>query len=129
LTRSRFRHLWIAAIGVLVAAIVALSLNPIPVLPAEPGSDKIGHFLAYFALALLASGIVAPERLGRAMLRCFLLGVVLEIAQALMTELRMAEWADLLANSAGIGMAWLIAGGGRAGWGPRFAARIIRDRD
>jgi VanZ family protein len=126
LTESRFRHLWIAAIGVVVALIVTLSLKPMPVLPSEPGSDKIGHFLAYFVLAFLSSGIVAPERLARTMLRCFLLGAGLEVAQALVTAQRMAEWADLLANSAGILLAWLVASGGRAGWGPRVAARLIR---
>jgi hypothetical protein len=126
LTQTRFRHLWIAAIVVVVAVIVTGSLSPFPVLPNETGSDKFGHFSAYLVLALLASGIVEPARLWRAMLRCFLLGLGLEAAQALMTDHRMAEWGDLLANAAGIFTAWLVAGGGRAGWGYRIAARFIR---
>jgi len=128
LTESRFRHLWIAAIVVVVVVIVAGSLIPFPVLPDETGSDKFGHYLAYLVLAALASGIVEPARLWRVMLRCFLLGLGLEAAQALMTDNRIAEWGDLLANAAGILTAWLIAGGGRAGWGFRAATRLIRSR-
>jgi VanZ family protein len=128
LTESGFRHLWIAAIVVVVVAIVAGSLSPFPVLPNETGSDKLGHYSAYFVLAILASGIVEPARLWRVMLRCFLLGLGLEGAQALLTDQRMAEWADLLANAAGILTAWLIAAGGRAGWGLRLAGRFIRSR-
>jgi VanZ family protein len=128
LTESGFRHLWIAAIAVVVVAIIAGSLSPFPVLPNEMGSDKFGHYLSYLVLAILASGIVEPARLWRVMLRCFLLGLALEAAQALLTDNRMAEWSDLLANAAGILTAWLIASGGRAGWGLRLASRFIRSR-
>lgn len=114
---------------VVVAVITVASLAPLPALAIETGSDKLGHYLAYLVLALLASGIVAPERLWQAMLRCFLLGLGLEAAQAFLTDHRAAEWADLLANVAGILTAWLIAGGGRAGWGPRAAAWLIRGRE
>lgn len=128
MTESRFRHLWIAAIVVVAGLIVAASLTPVPALPIDTGADKIGHYFAYLVLALLASGIVVPDRLWRAMLRCFFLGLALEAAQAFMTDHRVAEWADLLANAAGILTAWLIAAGGRAGWGPRAAAWLIRGR-
>lgn len=127
MTGSRFRHLWIAAIAVVVAVIVAGSLLPFPVLPNEAGSDKFGHYTAYLVLALLASGIVEPARLWQAMLRCFLLGLGLEAAQTLLTDHRLAEWGDLLANAAGILTAWLIAAGGRAGWGIRLASRFLRN--
>lgn len=119
---STLRRLWIAAILALAVAIVAASLAPQPVMPNESLSDKGAHFLAYFSLALLGSGIAAPAGLWRAMLRCFLLGAVLEIAQALLTQHRIADAADLAANAAGIATAWLIAGQGRAGWGLRAAA-------
>ncbi len=84
--------------------------------------------LAYLSLALLGSGIASPERLWRTMLRCFLLGGALEIAQLLFTEHRMAEWRDLGANVAGILTAWLISGQGRAGWGLRAMAWFNRNR-
>jgi hypothetical protein len=129
LTESGFRHLWIAAIVVVVVVIVAGSLSPSPLLPNHAFSDKLGHYAAYLVLALLASGIVGPARLWRVMLRCFLLGLGLEAAQALLTDNRLAGWGDLLANAAGILTAWLIAGSGRAGWGLRFADRFIRGRE
>jgi VanZ family protein len=122
------RRLWIAAIVVLVALIIAASLWPSPVVPNESFSDKTAHFLAYFSLALLGSGIASPARLWRAMLRCFLLGAALEVAQALLTAHRVADFADLAANVAGIGAAWLIAAQGRAGWGLRAAARLSERR-
>lgn len=129
MTESRFRRLWIAAILAVAAAIVYFSLAPTPVLANETGSDKFGHYLAYLVLSLLASGIVSPRQLPLAMLRCFLLGAVLEGAQALLTEHRLAEWTDLAANAAGVLTAWLLMSGGRAGWAPRVAARVLGSRE
>jgi len=125
---ATLRRLWISAILVLVVAIVAASLSPHAVVPNESFSDKTAHFLAYLSLALLGSGIATPAGLWRTMLRCFLLGVALEVAQALLTEHRVADFADLAANVAGIGTAWLIAGQGRAGWGLRAAEWLSERR-
>lgn len=122
------RRIWIAAIFVLVAAIVATSLAPPDVVSVEGLSDKLGHYLAYFMLALAVSGISTPQRLWQPMLGCFLLGASLEAAQAVMTAYRSAEWADLAANGAGIVTAWLIAGHGRAGWGLRVGTWLARRR-
>jgi VanZ family protein len=128
LTPATLRRLWIAAILLLAACIVAASLAPQPLVANATLSDKAGHYIAYLALALLGSGIVAPAGLWRSMLRCFALGAVLELAQALMTDGRVASVADLAANAAGILTAWLIAGQGRAGWGLRAAERLLRRR-
>jgi len=119
LTLKVFRRLWIGAVVGLAAFIVYASLSPQPPVPSEILPDKVGHYLAYLSLALLGSGITSPDRLRRALLRCFLLGAALEIAQALFTEHRMAEWGDLAADVAGILTAWLVAGQGRASWGLR----------
>jgi VanZ family protein len=124
LTQTSFRRLWIGAVLGLAAFIVYASLSPQPPVPTEIVSDKVGHYLAYLSLALLGSGITSPGRLWRTLLRCFLLGAALEIAQALFTEHRLAEWGDLAADVAGILTAWLVAGQGRAGWGLRAAARF-----
>ncbi len=128
MNEAGLQRLWIAAVLLLAAAIVAASLSPQPLVPNEIISDKVGHYLAYLALALMGSGIAAPERLWRTMLRCFLLGAALEVAQALFTVHRVAEWGDLIADSAGILTAWLVAGGGRAGWAFRAAKWIDRRR-
>lgn len=120
------RRIWIAAIVVIVAAIVGGSLSPQQAVPVEQFSDKLGHYIAYLALALAVSGISSPQRLWRSMLGCFLLGAALELAQAAFTEQRSAEWADLAANTAGIATAWLISAQGRAGWGLRAGVWLAR---
>jgi VanZ family protein len=128
LRESVLRRLWVAAILALVAAIVAASLAPQQPVTAASISDKLGHYLAYFALALAVSGISTPRRLWRHMLACLLLGALLEVAQAVLTENRSAEWADLAANAAGIASAWLIAAQGRAGWGLRAGSWLASRR-
>ena len=125
---STLRRLWIAANAVLVILIIVASLTPSPVVLTGSLSDKYTHFIAYFALALSGSAIAAPAGLWKVMLRCLLLGATLEIAQLLLTELRTADLADLAANAAGIAVAWLIAGQGRAGWGLRAAAWLSARR-
>lgn len=128
MSEATLRRLWITAIFVFVALIVAASLSPGPVIPSESLSDKTAHFLAYFSLALLGSGITTPARLRRTLLQCFLLGAALEVAQELLTEHRTADLRDLAANTAGILAAWMIAAQGRAGWGVRAFAWISRRR-
>jgi VanZ family protein len=128
LKESTLRRLWIAANAVLVILIIVASLTPSPVVLTESLSDKYAHFIAYFALSLSGSAIAAPAGLWKVMLRCLLLGASLEIAQSLLTEHRTADIADLAANAAGIALAWLIAGQGRAGWGLRAAAWLSARR-
>ena len=123
MSEATLRRLWITAIVLFAALIVVASLAPQPVVASERFSDKAGHYLAYLGLALLGSSITSPARLWRTMLRCFLLGVALEAAQALLLEDRVADLRDLVANAAGILTAWLAAGQGRAGWGLRIVAR------
>ncbi len=124
MSETALRRLWISAVLALAAFIVWSSLAPQPPVTVEGLSDKVDHFLAYFSLSLLASGASSPRRLAVVMLGCFLLGASLEVAQGLFTQQRQAEWGDLAANSAGIALAWLVAGGGRSGWGLRAMARL-----
>lgn len=128
MNEATLRRLWITAIFVLVALIVAASLSRGPVIPSESLSDKTAHFLAYFSLTLLGSGIATPARLWRTLLNSFLLGVALEIAQELLTDHRTADLRDLAANTGGILVAGMIAAQGRAGWGLRAFARLSRRR-
>lgn len=116
LTGPAFRSLWIAGIALAVLVIVAASLMPMPERATAGGTDKIGHFIAYFTLMLLGAGISTTDRLWQVAIRCLLLGVALEFGQALLTDTRQADWADMLANGAGIVAGWLLAAGPRAGW-------------
>lgn len=127
MTSTILRRLWIAAIVAFAAFIAWSSLAPKPPIAAPFLPDKVQHFMAYFALALLGSGIVAPNRLWWILIRCVLFGAALEIAQGLMPEGRLAEWGDLAANTAGALTALAIAGFGRAGWGLRALERWRRD--
>ncbi|MEN4903885.1 VanZ family protein [Luteimonas sp. TWI662] len=91
--------LWIAAI----AAVVVLSLAPSVPMPDVPDGDKLGHFLAYAALAAAAVQLYArwPSLLG-AGLGLVLLGIGLEFAQGALTQTRMQDPADALANTLGV---------------------------
>jgi VanZ family protein len=123
---AAFRRLWIAGIVLAVLVIVTASLTAMPMGVLAGGTDKIGHFFAYFTLMLLGAGIVAAARLWQVALRCLLLGVALEVGQELLTATRQADWADILANGAGILAGWLLASGPRAGWARYVEAWLAR---
>lgn len=91
--------LWIAAIAV----VVVLSLAPSVPMPDVQGGDKLGHFLAYFALAAAAVQLYArwPALLG-AGVGLVLLGIGLEYAQGALTQTRMQDHADAFANTLGV---------------------------
>src|SRR5690606_26867733 len=80
-----------------------MSLAPPPPMPPVEGGDKIGHLLAYGALAAAAVQLYArwPSLLG-AGIGLVLLGVGLEWAQDALTDTRQMERADALANTLGV---------------------------
>jgi VanZ family protein len=119
---SALRRAWQGLVVLLVVVITAGSLLPMPSVALAGGMDKFQHFLAYFLLALLGSGIVQPARLWIVMARCFALGLGIELLQAIATEHRSADGGDVIANALGVAAAWAVAGGGRAGW-----ARHVED--
>ncbi|MGI8561038.1 MAG: VanZ family protein [Luteimonas sp.] len=82
---------------------VVASLLPAADLPDAPGGDKLHHFLTYFALATAAVQLYArwPSLLG-AGLGLVLMGIGLEHAQGVLTETRMADYWDALANTLGV---------------------------
>lgn len=92
------------------ALCIALSLGPTLPLDGPPGSDKLGHFLAYFCLAAWAAMLFrGAGALARAGLALFLLGASLEILQATLTESRQGDLRDLLANGAGVFAGLMVA--------------------
>ena len=90
---------WLAA----VLTVIVVCLIPPPPLALPQGSDKVEHFLAYF---LLGGSAVQVFQRGRALLwvaaGLVLMGVGIEIAQGALTETRMADPADALANTIGV---------------------------
>lgn len=96
--------LWSSLWCLAIAAVVVVSLVPAPDLPdLPPGSDKWEHFLAYAALAAAAVQLYRrwPALLG-AGLGLVLMGIGLEYAQGALTQTRMMDRWDALANTLGV---------------------------
>lgn len=95
-------RLWTGLWCLGIAMVVVVSLLPAPDLPQPPGGDKFHHFLAYGALAAYAVQLYRrwPSLLG-AGLGLVLLGIGLEHAQGALTETRVADGRDALANTLG----------------------------
>ena len=87
-----------------MALVVVLSLMPVPDLGDLPsGSDKLEHFLVY---SLLAAGAVQLYPRWSSLLSVgvalVLMGIGLEYAQGALTEHRMMDRLDALANTLGV---------------------------
>ena len=96
--------LWAGLWCVLVAVVVVASLVPIHDLPpVPPGTDKLEHSLAYFALAAGAVQLFAKRlALLSVCVALALLGIGLEQAQAAMGLGRQMDPRDALANTVGV---------------------------
>ena len=99
----RHRRFWLCVWLAAVVTLIVVCLIPPPPLALPQGSDKVEHFLAYF---LLGGSAVQVFQRGRALLwvaaGLVLMGVGIEIAQGALTETRMADPADALANTIGV---------------------------
>ena len=115
LLQLRYRRAWAGSIWLLVLVIAAGSLVPEMGPASVAGSDKIGHVVAYFTLAVLGSAVVTTTKLPWVMARVMFLGLAMEAAQGLLTDTRMADWSDVLANATGVFAAWWLVRR-RAGW-------------
>lgn len=111
----RYRRTWITLVWLLAALIIVASLVPSKEIAGAGGLDKLGHFAAYFTLTLLCEGIVARTSVPWVIVSVISLGLSMEAAQALFTETRTADWADVLANTTGVLTAWWVVRR-RVGW-------------
>lgn len=79
-----------------------------------PSFDKIGHVLVFTILVIIWSLFVLFKTEGHkarthwVVLLAFLYGIIIEVLQGLFFESRSADWWDVLANTAGILLGWLI---------------------
>jgi len=96
-------YLWLGAWLLAVLVVCVASLTPPPPMELPRHGDKVEHFLAY---ALLAASAVQVFRPGRLLwivgIGLVLMGVGLEFAQGALTETRMADPADAVANATGV---------------------------
>lgn len=111
--------LWIAGALLLAAAIVVGSLLPGPVVESTASWDKLQHTVAYLVLSLWLIGMVGRSGYLRAAAAAFLLGVAVEVAQALLTDTRQGDLLDLVANGTGALLALAAAYLGLGGWAQR----------
>lgn len=94
----------LAAVGFAagLAVVALLTLLPFAHVPATALSDKLGHFLAYFVLAVLGRlALRGPLSLGVVLIGLPLYGGALELAQWGMGVGRWAEIRDAAANGLG----------------------------
>ena len=110
------RPIWLAIGCLLIAMVIWLSLTPDPVsIPVIDVSDKLQHAFAYAVLMGWFGQLYQRPmmRLGYAF-SFVLMGVVLEFAQGLSGQ-RTYELADMLANTSGVLLAWIVlrSGGDR----------------
>lgn len=110
----------------LIAGVVVGSLLPSSALPVPSftGIDKVEHLGAYALLSAYAVLLFAPARVhALAAFGLVALGMSLEGAQSALTASRLADPADMVANTLGVAVGW---GAGRvlaARWQPWRAAR------
>jgi len=87
-----------------LGAITVLALAPKPPAGVDLGWDKLNHVAAFAVLGLLARAAWPRSGWARWALALLAYGALLELAQG-QTPNRSAEWADLLADGAGLLMA------------------------
>lgn len=106
----RFFNLWLS-IGwllVLLACYFSLTANPPEFNIEFEYLDKLEHFLAYFILMFWFAQLYKISRVRLFYVFFFVsMGVILEILQDL-GGIRFFEYSDMLANTSGVVLAWLI---------------------
>ena len=103
------RRIWLAGGWLLVVTIIYLSLATVPVETGIEGGDKLGHLLAYGVLMAWWAQLYAdPSQRWRLAVSFVALGITMEFAQGL-TPNRYPELLDVVANTSGVLLGWLIA--------------------
>ena len=114
----KYRSAWLVGGLLLVGLVVYLSLTPHPPEPLSfSQSDKLEHCFAYASLSLWFCQLFLQDRQRITVIVALVtLGVVIEILQGL-SGYRYFEYADMLANSVGVLLGFLLA---RTGLGRIF---------
>ena len=93
---------------VVLLAIWILSFLPGSSMPSVPGTDKLHHALAYFALMFCWGQLfISPRPRLKLAITFVVMGALIECLQGL-TTYRYFEWLDMLANAIGVAIAWTV---------------------
>jgi len=112
----RYGAWWLGAGIFMLIVVLVLCLASMPtVLPPLSLSDKLMHLLTFMTLMLWFGGIYPVEKSRSLILPLLVYGALIELLQ-LLGGSRSAEWLDLVADAAGIGLGWLLLRIGLAGW-------------
>lgn len=91
---------------VVLLAIWILSFLPGSIMPSVPGTDKLHHALAYFALMFCWGQLfISPRPRLNLAITFVVMGALIECLQGL-TTYRSFEWLDMLADAIGVALAW-----------------------
>jgi VanZ family protein len=112
-TRAPLKHFtWLLAIGwLLILGITVGSLAHLPATGVQvPQGDKVQHLLGYGALSFWFCQLY-PGRRDRWiwLLGLFVFGVSMEVAQGTLTAYRSADPQDVIANSTGLLLGFVLA--------------------
>ncbi|RNF82933.1 VanZ family protein [Lysobacter psychrotolerans] len=125
----RFRRpwLWVGGWVAMIALVAVGSLMSASHLPSPPfhGVDKLEHVVGYALLSGYAAMLfvrLRPRALAAAGLVGY--GIGIEFAQAALTTTRMADPADMVANTVGVLIGLLFAATPAARWLQRLDGRL-----
>lgn len=112
----RFRSQWIAGGILLLVAVLTLSLVPYtgPKVPVD-FADKAAHLIAYTALITWFSAVVPESRWTSLFGLLLTYGVLIEVLQ-FFTGYRAMEWGDIVADTGGLALGWIMIKAGLANW-------------
>ena len=126
----RHEKRWRLAGIVLLLAVLVATITPTLWLPSSTKillADKWLHLLTFTFLSLWFTGQYARRSYMRLVVGLTAFGVLIEVGQG-MISYRSAEWLDLVADIAGIGIGLCIAIAGLGGWSLRFEQWLERAR-
>jgi len=105
----KYRYFWLSAGWLLISLVLYLSLMPHPTEPLSfKNADKLEHAFSYAMLALWFCQLYRSVKLRAAVVIALVgLGVALEFVQG-WTGYRMFDVLDMLANSVGVMLGWLL---------------------
>ena len=107
MSTHKLRKLWLSIGWLLVILVCYLSLVSDPPTIGALGSDNVAHLLAYGTLMLWFLQLYPISRQPIMAVGFVAMGILLEFLQGL-TGVRSFEYADMLANTGGVMLGWLL---------------------